>query len=264
MNEEILTETAETTETTETTAWDTGVAEEHKSAISAFTDTAGLAKGYSELFTKMGSYTKIPTADSPAEEVNAFYKKMNRPDTADGYTKPTLGEGQEVNDEFFSGMASIAHESGLSSSQFDKMVERYLGFETQVKEAQVAEFNRYREEADRKLHEEYGADYDKNIELSKRAYTEYASDELKELLATDKFVGLMNEPPFISMMVEIAKKNMDDTFVKGDGQPEVKKDDYIPASPNSPSQYAMMEGEEGTKARDYFRRTMNYDYGRAD
>ncbi|KKM80185.1 hypothetical protein LCGC14_1342390, partial [marine sediment metagenome] len=131
-------------------------------------------------------------------------------------------------------------------------------------EAEVVEFNRYREESDRKLHEEYGADYDKNIELSKRAYTEYASDELKELFGTDKWKGMLNEPAFIGMMVEIGKKNMDDTFVKGDGQVEGKKDDYIPASPNSPTQYATMEGEEGTKARNFFRRTMNYDYGRAD
>ena len=258
MADEIL-----TAETPATIEWNTGVAEEHKSAISAFDSVPALAQGYSELFTKMGSSTKIPTADSPVEEVSAFYKKLGRPDTADGYKVPEVGEGQEVNQEFFTGMASAAHEAGMSSDGFDKLVSKYLDFEVKTKEAELVEFNRYREEADRKLHEEYGADYDKNIELSKRAYTEYASDELKELLGTDKWKGMLNEPAFISMMVDMGKKNMNDVFVKGEGQPEVKKDDYIPNSPNSPTMYTTMETEEGVKARAFFR-AKGHVYDRAD
>jgi hypothetical protein len=258
---EILTET--TPPATETGDWKEGIAEEHLSAVSGFQSKAELAKGYSELFTKMGSYTKIPAPDSPEEEVNAFYKKAGRPDTPDGYTVPKLEENQEVNKEFFSRMAAGAHEAGMSSSQFDKLVANYVEYERQVKEAEVVEFNRHREEADRKLHETYGADYDKNIELSKRAYTEYASDELKKLLETDKWIGLRNEPAFINMMVEIAKKNMDDTFVKGEGQVEKPKDGYIPASPKSPEMYANAESEEGAKARAYFR-ARGYEYSRDD
>ncbi len=245
---EILTETPPAE-----TDWKSGIAEEHISAVSGFQSKAELAKGYSELFTKMGSSVKIPTPDSPAEEVSAFYKKTGRPDTPEGYTVPTLEEGQEVNKEFFGRMIAGAHESGLSGSQFDKMVANYIEYERKTKEAEVVEFNRFREESDRKLHEDYGADYGKNIELSKRAYTEYASDDLKALLETDKWVGLRNEPAFIDMMFEMGKKNMDDTFVKGEGQVEAKKDDYVPNSPNSPTMYENMDGEEGAKARAYFR-----------
>ncbi len=249
MTEEILTEKTEITET----AWDTGVAEEHKSAISGFADTASLAKGYSELYGKMGGYAKIPTAESTAEEKSAFYNKQGRPDSADGYALPTLAEGEEIDKELFSGWASIAHEAGMTDTQFSSLASKYVELEAQRKEVETVEYNRYREESDRKLHETYGADYDKNIELSKRAYTEYASDDLKELLGTDKWVGLMNEPSFIDMMVEIGKKNMDDTFVKGDGQPEAPKDNFVPNSPGSPAMYANMDGEEGKKNRDYFR-----------
>ncbi len=253
-----------TEQTTETAAWNAGVSQEHQSAISAFTDTAGLAKGYSELFSKMGNSTAIPTETSTDQERSAFYTKCGRPETAEGYKSPTMPEGQEVNKEFFGAMTAVAHESGMSGTQFDKMVEKYLGFEAQIKEAQAVEFNRYREEADRKLHEVYGADYDKNIELSKRAYTEYAPQELKDLLETDKFIGLRNEPAFINMMLDIGKKNMDDTFIKGDGQPEKPKDDYTPASPNSPTMYANMDGEDGTKARAWFRANKGYKYDRED
>ncbi len=262
MTEEIL-----TADTGTETEWNASVAEEHKSAISGFTDTAGLAKGYSELFTKMGSYTKIPTDDSPVEEKSAFYKQQGRPDAADGYTKPTLGEGEELDTEFFGKMATIAHSKGCSDALFSELskgfIEHAAHVQAQQDEAEVVEFNRYREESDRKLHEELGADYDRDIELSKRAYTEYASDELKGLLETDKWKALRNEPSFIIMMRDMGKKNMDDTFVKGDGQPEVKKDDYIPGSPNSPDMYATGDDDDSKKARTYFR-AKGHVYDRAD
>ncbi len=258
-----MTEVISTETSTEAPAWNVGVAEEHKSAISGFSDTAGLAKGYSELFSKMGTSVNIPTEQSSDEDRSSFYRKLGRPDTPEGYTIPSLGEGQEVNKEFFGGMSAVAHEAGMSSGQFDKMVGRYMEFEKQVKEAELTEFNRYREEADRKLHETYGADYDKNIELSSRAYVEYASDDLKELLSTDKFVSLRNEPAFIDMLVNIGKKNMDDTFVKSEGQVEKEKDDYVPGSPNSPEMYEYGEDDDAKKARAFFRKK-GHIYSRTD
>ncbi len=259
MAEEILTETAPV----ETTPW-------HSQENAEIVQRAGwkspddAIQSYRNLEKMDSGKVKMITADSPAEEKSAFYKAAGRPETADGYKVPELGEGQEVNKEFFGGMAAVAHEAGMSGTQFDKIVDRYIEYENQVKEAAVVEFNRYREEADRKLHENYGADYDKNIELSKRAYTEYANDDLKELLATDKYKSLMNEPPFIDMMVEMGKKNMNDTFIKSDGQVEKPKDDYTPASPSSPEMYANMDGEEGVKARAWFRTNKGFQYDRND
>ncbi len=249
---EILTET----EQTETTQW-------HSQENADIVQRCGWKTGddaiqsYRNLEKMDSGKVKMPTTDSSTEEISTFYKQCGRPDAADGYTKPTLAEGVELDGEFFGKMATIAHGKGCSDALFTDLTSGFIEYaahlEAQNAEAEVVEFNRYREEADRKLHDNYGADYDKNIELSKRAYTEYASDELKELLGTDKYKSLMNEPAFIGMMVEIGKKNMDDTFVRGDGQPEKPKDNYVPNSPNSPTMYATMDGEEGIKARAYFR-----------
>ena len=248
---------------TSTTSWRDSVTEENRSGVAKFDSVDALAKSYGELERSMGGRVKIPTDESSTEERSTFYKKLGRPESSEGYTQPTMGEGQEVNKEFFGGMATIAHETGVTDSQFSKMAERYIAFEKQQKETEITEFNRYREEADRKLHETYGANYEVNIELSKRAYTEYANDDLKALLGTDKYVGIMNEPAFIDMMVQIGKKNMDDTFVKGDGQPEPNKDDFVPSSPNSPEMYANGDDEYSAKARVYFR-TKGHKYERQD
>lgn len=264
MPEEILTETG--------VDWKEGIAEEHLSAISGFVKDGNLSvpelsKGYSELFGKMGNSVSIPTADSSSEELGAFYKKTGRPDTPDGYTKPALPEGETLDTDFYGKMATIAHGKGCSDALFTELsngfLEHAVHLKAQEAEAEVAEFNRRREEADVELHTTHGADYDKNIELSKRAYTEYASDELKELLETDKWKSLRNEPAFINMMVDMGKKNMDDTFVHGDGQVERPKDNYVPNSPSSPEMYANMDGDEGIKARAHFR-AKGHEYDRKD
>ena len=261
MVEDLLTAPAATDN--QTPNWRDGIAEEHRNLTDRFDSVGSLAKGYAELDKSASGKTKIPTDDSTPEEVSAFYRKTGRPDTAEGYTLPTLAEGQEMDKNIFAGWAAVAHESGMSDAQFSGLAKKYVELEAQQREVEVVEFNRYREEADRKLHEDYGADYDKNIELSKRAYTEYANDDLKALLDTDKFVGLRNEPSFIDMMVQMGKKNMDDTFVRGDGQVDVKKDNYVPASPNSPTMYETMESEDGIKARAYFR-NKGHVYDRKD
>lgn len=216
-------------------------------------DATVLATSYLRLENSQNDRVAIPTEDSSAEEKSAFFKKTGRPETAEGYTLPAMAEGQEIDKDIFAGWATIAHESGMSDAQFTALAKKYIELDTQQRETELTEFNRYREESDRKLHEDYGADYDKNIELSKRAYTEYANDDLKELLETDKFIGLRNEPSFIDMMFQIGNKNMDDTFVKGEGLPGSKvPDDFVPSSPNSPEMYANGDDEYSVKARTYF------------
>ncbi len=233
--------------------------------LSRFIDATVMATSYLNYENSQNDRIKIPNAESSGEERSAFYNKMGRPEKADGYTMPQLPEGQELEKELFNGWAAVAHEGGMSDKQFSSLVDKYVELETQRIEAESVEFNRYKEESIRKMHDEYGADYDQNIELSKRAYTEYANEALKELLKTDKYISIKNEPAFIDMLVQIGKKNMDDTFVKGDGQVPVLKpnDGYKPNSPSSPEMYAMGDDEESKKARAYFRK-QGHEYERND
>lgn len=67
------------TETPPVTDWRSGIAEEHQSAVSGFVqdgnlNVSSLAKGYSELYSKMGNSVKIPTADSSEESVRGAMK----------------------------------------------------------------------------------------------------------------------------------------------------------------------------------------------
>ncbi len=252
MPEEILTTT---TQTAEAPAWNAGVAEEHQSAISAFSDTPGLAKGYSELFSKMGNSVRIPDENTPQAEIDAFRKKLGRPDTADGYTKPALAEGETLDTEFFGKMASIAHEGGCSDALFAKMANGFVQYGNVIEEMRKAEETRLVTEGDRQLHEDWGANYDANYLIVDRACAELIPDE--ELRTEfSKMVdekGLRNNQVFARVFLGIGNSILDDKYVKGEGQVEKPKDDYMPASPKSPEMYATMEGEEGVKARAWFR-----------
>ena len=263
---------------TTTTDWRDGVEKELRFSsdgndrLSRFSDATVMATSYLRYENSQNDRVKIPNAESSDEERSAFYNKQGRPEKADGYTMPQMPEGQEIDKELFNGWAAVAHEGGMSDKQFSGLVNKYVELETQRIEAELVEFNRYKEESTRKMHEEYGADHDKNIELSKRAYTEYANDELKKLFdprdaegneLPSKYRGLLNEPAFIDMFVQMGKKNMDDTFVKGDGQQKIPEDDYRPASPQSPTMYENLDGDEGAKARAYFR-AKGHEYSRKD
>jgi hypothetical protein len=96
-----------------------------------------------------------------------------------------------------------------------------------------------------------GAAYDENIKLSSRAYTEYASEDLRNILDQPKYESLKNEPAFIEMFADIGKKQMDDVFIKGNGQPPLDTD-FVPSFPDSPDMYKNGSDEDSVKARKYF------------
>lgn len=232
--------------------WTEGITAENLEGVSKYESKDALAKGYNDLVSKMGTRVEMPTDETTPENRSAFYQKLGMPGDVSGYTKPTVAEGMAIDEEFFGDMASIAHAEGVSDKQFSAFVNRVLERQMKAEEIQAAEDKRINEEAVTKLHEDWGVDYDKNVEVSKRALRELVPDEIKEAF-TNILVdnNLDNNPIFIKVMNSIGAKMLDDTLVKG-SLIEKKGDGFVPKFPKSPEMYATMEGEEGTKARAYF------------
>lgn len=250
-----------------------GIPDEFHSAVSGFTDKAGLAKGYSELYTKMGSYAKLPTDETPTEERSAFYNKLGRPDTPDGYKLPDLPDGKEYDKELIGGMRTIAHEAGVSDGQFRKMVERYLGIERQKAELAEGEKNRLAQENDGILKTKWGAEYPANSALVQRACDELITtpDGKRDSELHDAFSALIEEkglkgnPVFAQVFCRLGQQMLDDTFVKGSGQVGSKDADYKPqySNPGSADMYAAGDDEESKKARAWHR-AQGHTYSRSD
>lgn len=243
--------------------WRDSVAEENRSGVSKFETVDSLAKGYIELERNMGSKVNIPGEEASPEEKSAFYGKIGRPDEAKGYELPKLEDGEAYNEELMGSLTQIAFDKGVTGQQFSALAEKYMEMQAAEKvaaqEADDAEYERHRDEGDKILHQLMGANYDKNMELSKRAYTEYATEELRAILDQDKFSSLKNEPEFIKMWLKVAEKQMDDTLIKGD-LPDPPDDSYVPSHANSPEMYKNGEDEDSKKARAYFTKR-GYSYG---
>ncbi len=232
--------------------WRDSVLEEYRSGVAKFGTANDLAKGYVELEKSTGGKVKLPTEESTPEEKSSFYTKLGRPDTSDGYNRPDLPDGKTYDEALVGGMQTAAFEEGLTSSQFTKLVERYLAIETQQAESSEAERVRVQEETDRALKEQWGGEYDKNIEVSRRALKELVPGELGEQFsALIEESGLGDNLVFIQGFQAIGSKTLDDTLVKSDSAPAVEKD-YTPSHPNSPEMYKNSETDEGKKARAYF------------
>ena len=238
-----------------TTDWKESVSEEFRGGVDRFENVDNLAKSYIELEKSMGSRVKIPGEDATPEDRSAFYGKLGVPDSAEGYTMPELLEGEVYNEEVLGKFKAIALENNISNEAFSAMAAEQIAMQKELKAAEAAaadvEYERHKTEGDRILHEKLGAAYDENIKLSSRAYTEYASEDLMNILDQPKYESLKNEPAFIEMFAEIGKKQMDDVFIKGNGQPPLDTD-FVPAFPDSPDMYKNGTDEDSIKARKYF------------
>lgn len=231
------------------------IAEEHHSAISGFTNKNELAKGYGELYSKMGTAVQIPTDQTAPEEIAAFYRKVGKPETADEYGKSTveLPEGMSNDEKFEMTMRGIAHEAHFTKAQWQVILDAYNKYQVSVYGGMKEESQRLIAEGDATQRKNWGADYDKNFEIVDRACAELIpNEELRTQFAelvTSK--GLRNNPVFAEVFLGIGKSMLDDTLVKG--QLPKGPDGYVPSSPNSPDMYALGDSEECKKARTYFR-----------
>lgn len=248
---------------TATTSWKDSISKEVRynsegaDRLARFDDNdfSPVVKSYFDLEKSQGSSVNIPGDDATSEQKSAFYGKMGRPEDSKGYELPKLEEGETYNEELMGSLTQVAFDAGVSKQQFSALAERWIEAQKEAKvaqqEADDAEYENHKEEGDKILHQLMGANYDKNIELSKRAYTEYASPELRAILDQDKYSSLKNEPEFIKMWLKVAEKQMDDTFVKGD-LPDPPDNSFVPTHINSPEMYKSGEDDNSKKARAYF------------
>ncbi|KKL45967.1 hypothetical protein LCGC14_2350290, partial [marine sediment metagenome] len=107
-----------------------GIESQYHSAVEPFADKNSLAKGYSELSTKMGTALQIPTSETTPDEVTAFYQKLGVPPTKDGYDlkMPELPEGLSHDEKFEMTMRGVAHETHISQEAMKKLFEAYNAY----------------------------------------------------------------------------------------------------------------------------------------
>ena len=179
-------------------------------------DSADLLGSYRNLEKLTGAgpdkLLKLPTGDDKAEW-DAFYTKLGRPESADGYKLP-VPDGDDG--AFAKTAAGWFHELGLTAAQAEKLSAKWnehVGQMGQQAEAQKGEAYKAQIEQDNKaLTSKWGAAYEQNINIAKTAAREFGFDgpTIDKLESALGFAGLME------FMHNVGSKIGEASFVSGD------------------------------------------------
>ncbi len=174
-------------------------------------DPRELADGYRNLEKLLGGEKlPLPKGEDDAEGWSRVYDSLGRPQAADAYKIPTMGEGQE---QFVKDVQSKFHELGLSEKQGNALAEWYHGVQKGMVDTSVAGMAQKAEADLSALKQEWGGAYDENIELGRRAAREYGMDEAK----LTKIEQALGTGEMLKLFAQIGRSQGEASFNKGDG-----------------------------------------------
>lgn len=180
-------------------AWFTGIQNNDVrvwAEAKGFKDPMALAESAYNLeklmgFSAVGRTIVVPDENATPEQIAAFREKIGVPTDISGYKLP-VPEGD--NGEFAKTASEWFHEAGVPASAAAKVAEKWNEFQSQLIQKQEQEFaaNSEREFGDLKV--EWGKAYDQNMELARRAATQFlpakdAAERQQMLQAIERVTG---------------------------------------------------------------------------
>lgn len=169
-----------------------------------------LARHNLSLRQKLSRAVTLPGGETGPEELADFRARMGVPDRPEGYEYEPPGNLPDILTEAadeaeMAEIFEVAHELGLSQAQLtgllDWRFERLAGAGEQI-EAKLA---RAREESERILRREWGRDYERNLNLSRRALRAFGGEGLAGFLTRARVDGaqLANHPEIVRWAASI-------------------------------------------------------------
>ncbi|EMB22846.1 hypothetical protein [Treponema denticola] len=181
--------------------------EEAVKVLSKFEDISGLANSYIELEKKQGSMHTIPGEKATQEELDAFYKRLGKPEAADKYS---FDQKYEAEKRF----AEAAFKANLSDKQAKELYDFFLNI-GQSQQAQYKEIIvKKAQETDALLQKEYGKDFDNKMASYTKGLKLLGGGEvMKQLEET----GLAYDPGFVKLMINAGEALGESKAVIGNG-----------------------------------------------
>lgn len=139
---------------------------------------------------KSGRGVVAPKPDAPAEEWQAFYKKVGGvPEKPDDYKLPSTIKPEIAtalaDDPMVKSFKEYAHNKGIPPMFFQDVMSWYIGQMAGKDESMMNDFNAKSEQDLADLKSEWkGIEYDKNIEMGRRAATQFIPHSNADELAT--------------------------------------------------------------------------------
>jgi len=186
-----------------------GLAEEP--SLQNFDSVDKLAKSYTHLVKKMGvpaeQLLRLPQAGEPMDEV---YNALGRPETHENYD---MGEYDPETTEDF---RQLAHQIGLNNDQANVLFDAYVNAIAGQQEQEQSAFEQFEVENTQALQKEWGGSFDKNVELARRAFMNFATPEAVEIMEQ---TGLGNHPEILKVFSRIGELLQEDSVLPGSSTP---------------------------------------------
>jgi hypothetical protein len=159
---------------------------------------------------KAGRGLVLPKDDAGPEEWAQVYDRLGRPQSPDQYKLP-IPDGSDG--QFAKEAAGKFHELGLTSKQAEQLVDWFNGKSESALSSQQSELAQSSEQQMAELQQEWGKEFDANIEAGRRAARQFGVDE-GMLTKMENALGTKDMLKFFS---NIGKGMGEDSFVDGSG-----------------------------------------------
>ena len=130
--------------------------------------------------------------------------------------RPEQAKDYQFNDENgeLDGFREFAHDTGLTQKQADNILNLYADNQEQEEAESVQQHKDLEVNTTMQLQKEWGKNYDGKLDYAKRAFAQFASPELSQLMDES---GLGNHPEMLRAFSKIGEIMGEDSLVVGTG-----------------------------------------------
>lgn len=178
-------------------------------------DMPTLVKNYGNAQKLIGSSVRVPGDDATPEQRAAFYKKLGRPDDPKGYQLDGVQGADKLPQDLVEWFKQASFDAGVPQTGFNTMLSKYVPVFEGMKEAsadQIAIEARQVEETLKRA-DQWGANYDRNMALARRAIAKLGSEETLDKIER---LGLGNDIPFMNMFYNAGKRMAERGLIPGE------------------------------------------------
>ena len=177
-------------------------------SLKTFDSVDKLAKSYVNAVIMIGGNPDNMVA-IPSEGVkwDDFYNKIGRPEKANDY------QFGDENGEL-DGFREFAHDTGLTQDQASNILKLYGDIQEEQEEAHQNGLEELRTNTTMELQKEWGKNYDGKMDYAKRAFAQFASPELSQLMDES---GMGNHPEMLRVFAKVGELMGEDSLVVGTG-----------------------------------------------
>lgn len=156
-----------------------------------------------------------PQEDWTDDQWDQFYNQLGRPENPDEYfgdvddLNKSLQEKFESKDlqldkEELEKWSTVLHKAGVPKGKAQELLDAYVGDRLEAKKTMESQRDQTVNQFAQQLRQEWGDDYDSNLDMANQAFEQLADDSLKALVDRDKV--LANNPGFLKLFQKMGSE----------------------------------------------------------